>query len=74
MENKKITLRELREGSGKSIAEVAEALGVSHQSVSNYELGVRRISLEQILLLSKYYSVSTREIIEFQLNSCLINQ
>lgn len=64
-----ITLRKLREENGKSRAEVATALGVTVQAVSNYESGTRRISLEQVLALSKLYRISSEEVIEAQLFS-----
>lgn len=47
------TLRELREENGKSRAEIAAALGVAYQTFARYENGLRRISLEQVLILSK---------------------
>ena len=68
------TLRDLREICGKSRQEVAEALGVTSNAVGNYECGVRRISLEQILGLVKLFNVSAEEIIEAQLNSCQSDQ
>lgn len=67
MEN---TLKSLREEHGKSRREVAAALEVSYSSYSNYEQGFRRISLEQILILAKFYNVSEKEIIYAQLSSC----
>lgn len=65
-----MTLKDLREEQGKSRREVAAALGVAYSTYSNYEQGIRRLSLEQILLLSKYYCIATEEIIKAQLNSC----
>ena len=67
---KQMTLRELREQSGKSRAEVAIALGVSVSAFSNYENGNRKISIEQVLVLAKIYEESTDAIIHAQLNSC----
>ncbi len=65
----KQTLRDLRKQAGKTCAEVAKTLGVTRNAVTNYETGIRRISLEQVLALSKLYDVSTEEIIKAQLNS-----
>lgn len=45
MEEKKIGLRELREESGKTTTDVANALGVSVQAVYHYEVGRRTINL-----------------------------
>lgn len=65
----KTTLRELREQNGKSRAKVATALGVTYQAYARYENGIRRVSLEQVLTLSKLYDCSAEEVIEAQLNS-----
>ena len=64
------TLRDLRLESKKTCAEVAQALGVASSSYYSYEQGARRIGLEQVLVLAKFYEVSEREIIQAQLNSC----
>ena len=63
------TLRELREQNKRSREEVAAALGVTANALTNYECGIRRISLEQILILAILYGISTEEVIEAQLNS-----
>ena len=63
------TLRKLREENKKSRAEVAQALGVTPNAVTNYEQGARRISLEQVLILSHLYGVSAEEVIYAQINS-----
>ena len=65
----KMSLRKLREQNGKSRAEVAAALGVTLSSVSHYENGLRRVSLEQVLMLAKLYDCSAEEVIEAQLES-----
>lgn len=64
-----MTLRELRQQSKKTAAEVAAALGVTYNAISQYENGVRRVSLESVLMLAKLYDVSEREIIEAQLET-----
>ena len=64
------TLKDLRLENKKTLAEVASVLGVSIQAVCNYEAGERRMGLEQILSLSKFYDCSAEEVIEAQLNSC----
>ena len=69
MEEKKIGLRELREEAGKTIADVAKALGVSVQAISNYEHGIRTVSLEQVLILAALFEEPAEEIIKAQLNS-----
>lgn len=64
-----MTLRELREQSGKSRAEVAAALGVTVQAVARYETGQRTISLEQVLILADIFDETADEIIRAQLSS-----
>lgn len=64
-----MTLKELRQQSKKTAAEVAEVLGVTVRAVYQYEQGMRSISLEQVLTLSKLYDVSTEEMITAQLKS-----
>ncbi len=68
MEEKR-TLRELRVGIGLSIADVANALGVSVQAVSNYEHGIRSINIEQVLILAELFGEPAESIIKAQLNS-----
>lgn len=70
----KTTLRDLRKASNKTAAEVAAALGVTVNAVSNYECGIRRIDIEQTLTLAKLYDVSEREVIEAQLASVRVGK
>ena len=70
MKENKTTLRELREENNKTCAEVAQALGVANSSYYSYEQGVRRINIEQVLILAELYDVSEKEVIQAQLNSC----
>lgn len=70
----KETLRDLRTQSGKTCAEVAQALGVSPQAITNYESGIRRINIEQVIILAEIYEISEKEVIQAQLNSCQLNQ
>lgn len=65
-----MTLRQLREQSGKSRAEVAAALGVTMNAVSNYESGIRQISLPHVLALARLFGESAEEVIRAQLSSC----
>lgn len=66
-----LTLKQLRIENNKSRAEVAAALSISVRAICNYECGVRRIGLEQVLALAKLYDCPAEEIITAQLNSCL---
>ena len=50
-------------------AEVASALGVTKNAVTNYESGVRNISLEQVVKLATLFDCTEREIIDAALNS-----
>lgn len=64
-----MTLRQLREQSKKSRAEVAAALGVAVRTLSHYENGTRKISIEQVLTLANLYDETAEEIIRAQINS-----
>lgn len=64
-----MTLKQLRQQNKKTVAEVAKVLGVTPPAVVNYESGIRRIGLEQILILSELYQESAECIIKAQLNS-----
>ena len=68
--NDGMTLRELREQSGKTRAEVAAMLGVSYQALCHYEQGVRRIGLVHVLMLSRFYLCEAGEFIIALLISC----
>ena len=63
------TLKDLRLQNKKTCAEVAQALNVTKNAVSNYESGIRNISLEQVVTLARLYDCSEREIIDASLNS-----
>lgn len=65
-----MTLKELRVQNKNTLAEVASELNVCVRAMSRYEQGTRKISLEQVLTLSKFYDCSAEEIIQAQLNSC----
>lgn len=67
----KETLKDLRQQNKKTCAEVAQALGVANSSYYSYEQGVRRVNIEQVLILAKLYDTSAEEVIQAQLNSCL---
>lgn len=64
-----MTLRELRQQSKKTAAEVAAALGVNSTAIYNYEKGIRSINIEQVLILAKLYDLSEKEVIEAQIKS-----
>ena len=64
-----MTLKELRQQSEKTAAEVATALGVERTAITNYENGIRSIGIKQVLILAELYDVSEREIIEAQLQT-----
>lgn len=64
-----MTLRELRQQNKKTAAQVAAVLGVTTNAISNYEQGIRRINIEQVIPLAELFDVSEREIIEAQIRS-----
>ena len=57
-------LKELREDADKGQKEIAEYLGITQQQYSLYETGVRKIPIEQIIALAKYYNVTSDYILE----------
>lgn len=52
-------LRELREDMDLTQSDIADYLGVSQQSYSNYENGNRSIPIWVVVKLSSFYKVST---------------
>lgn len=59
MKELRMVIRDLREDSDIKQKTVAEYLGVSQQTYSNYENGHREIPIWVVVKLSKYYKVST---------------
>ena len=55
--------KEYREKAGLTQKEAASAFGVSIQSVSNWETGTRRPSLEQLCAIADQYNVSTDQLL-----------
>lgn len=64
-----MTLKELRHINKKTAAEVAEKLGIAVSTLYNYEQGIRRVSIEQIIPLAELYDATEREVIEAQIES-----
>jgi transcriptional regulator with XRE-family HTH domain len=62
--NKK--LRQLREEREKTQKEVADALGIKEQVYQRYEYGTREPKIDIIRKLSKYYNISSDEILELK--------
>ncbi|MGN0405715.1 MAG: helix-turn-helix domain-containing protein [Bariatricus sp.] len=55
-------LRRLRKQRGLTITEAAESVGISRQSLSNYERGVREPSLKILITMSDLYQISLDEL------------
>ncbi len=53
-----IKLRELRKEQNKTLKEVAEALGTSHQVISRYELEITQPDFETLIRIANYFNVS----------------
>lgn len=51
-------LRRLRKEHHLTQQHVASVLGVSQRTYSDYETGQRRLSIEGIIILARYYDVS----------------
>lgn len=54
-----IRLRELRLEKGLRLKDVAEAMGVTLRTISNYEAGIREPSLDMLVKLCKFFDVSS---------------
>ena len=59
MKELRTIIRDLREDKDLKQKTIAEYLGVSQQTYSNYENGHREIPIWAVIKLSKYYKVST---------------
>ena len=55
-------IRMLRKQKGLTMEEAAKSLGISRQSLSNYERGVREPSLKTLITLSDLYQISLDEL------------
>ena len=55
-------LRRVRKQRGLTIAEAAESVAISRQSLSNYERGVREPSLKILITMSDLYQISLDEL------------
>ncbi len=51
-------IRDMREDSDKTQAQIAEILGIKQQQYSRYENGTDEIPLHYIIVLARYYNVS----------------
>ena len=69
-----MTLRELRLQAKKTVTEVATVLGKSQTAVYSYEQGARRLPLEDVLILAKFFDCTVEEVIKAQLVSIQIGQ
>ena len=63
-------IRDLREDHDLTQKEVATYLGVSQQTYSNYENGVREIPTNTVVALARYYQVSTDYLLKEELEEC----
>ena len=52
-------IRNLREDSDKTQAEIAEVLGTSQTMYARYERGANEMPIRHLITLSKFYGVST---------------
>ena len=51
-------LRDLREDSDKTQAQIGEVLGMKYQQYVRYESGEREMPMHHFMTLAKYYNVS----------------
>lgn len=51
-------LRDVREDSDKSQAEIAEVLYIQQTQYSRYERGIQKMGIDKYIILAQYYNVS----------------
>ncbi len=54
-----IRVKELRKQRRLSQTELGDVLGLTHKSISTIESGVRGTTIEKLILLAKFFEVST---------------
>ena len=54
-----IRVKELRKQRRLSQTELGDVLGLTHKSISTIESGVRGTTIEKLILLAKFFDVST---------------
>lgn len=57
-------LKKLREEKGMTQAELSKELNTSKTSIANYEGGTRKVPLDIIVKISKYFSVSVDDLLD----------
>lgn len=67
-----MTLKELRQQSGKTVKEVSDKLGIQMRTLYCYEQGTRQLGLQQVLILAELYDCAEREVIEAALKSVAV--
>ena len=74
MKELKQLIRDLREDHDLTQREVAAYLGVSQQTYSNYENGVREIPTNTVVALARFYKVSTDYLLNTNLSSTYLDE
>lgn len=64
MNNLNLRLKKAREYLGLTQEDVAKLLGVSRVIITNIELGIRKVSAEELLKFSKIYGWTMEELME----------
>lgn len=59
-------LKELREENNYSQKDIANVLKVKQNTYSQYETGKRQLPIEFLIILAKFYKVSTDYILEIE--------
>lgn len=62
-------LLNLRENHNLKQKDVANILGISQQTYSNYELGKRELPLHHMIPLAEFYNISLDELFELKIRS-----
>ena len=65
-------LRKIREAQNLPVTEVAKYLGISGQSVYNWELGKTKLDMEHFVLLCHFYKKPYNEVIQTKTEKAFI--
>ena len=62
-------LKELRKKENKTQEEIATNVGIEKRNYQNYELGIRKPTLETLIKIANYFNVSLDYIVERDFNN-----
>lgn len=57
-------LKKARENKKLSLVDVGKEINMSKQRLSNYETGIREVSVPEFILICKYYGINYHELMD----------